>query len=359
MSVCKYTYDSLNNKYQGFKVPCIDIEIDGKKIKTLLADKNEKNKAIKIESIKISLSMEKSSMAQIKVSDVYDYVEGSMADVVKLGSAIRIMLGYGSSSEDVFYGYIAEVDYEFKGSFNIVITAFDVLNLMEQQSCPQYYISKSYSDIVKSIISGYSTLIKKKNLDSLDINREFVCREERVSDLQFIKRLCGECGKMFYMFAGELFIKDKFDEKPIVNLDIHQLMKSFKFSKRYKNSEVKVIGFDNQKHDEEISGKCSIKISGYADATVSPQVKVVTVPEISNSADAGKYAENICNDIMKKVNTGVIYCTGLPEIKTGGCVTVSGIEKSTFDTYRMNVSEVVHTINDNGFNTIVTINGWS
>ena len=288
MSVCKYTYESLSNKYQGFKVPCIDIEIDGKKIKTLLADKNEKNKSLKIESIKISLSMEKSSMAQIKVSDVYNYSEGSMADVVKLGSAIRIMLGYGSSSEDVFYGYIAGVDYEFRKNFSITITAFDVLNLMEQQSCPQYYISKSYSDIVKGIIGNYSTLIKKKTLDNLDINKEFVCREERVSDLQFIKRLCSECGKMFYMFAGELFIKDKFDEKPEVNLDIHQLMRSFKFSKRYKNAEIKVIGFDNQKHDEEISGKCSVKISGYADATVSPQVKVITVPEISDSSAAEK-----------------------------------------------------------------------
>ncbi len=359
MANCKYKYADLKKTYKNFDVPCINISINGKKIKTLLATENKKNQSWKIDFLKVSLSMEKSSMVQIQISDIYDYGSSSITEIAVIGSSIEVMLGYGSESKSVFYGYIAKIDYEFKNQFYMVVTAFDALNLMEQEYCPEYYISKSHSDIINNIIKKYSSVIKKKSIDNISINKEFIGREEKISDLQFIKRLCSECGKMFYMFAGEVFITDKFDAAPVVNLDIHEALTSFKFSKMYQNCKIKVIGMDTENYDTDVTGESDIKISGYEAVTTSPQTKVITVPEISKATDAENYAKNICNDIAKSINAGTIYCIGLPEIKTGGCVTVSGVDKSTFDTYKFNVTEVVHTINYEGFNTVLTVNGWS
>lgn len=356
---CKYTYSELKNKYQDFHTPFIDIEINGKKIKTVLASENKKNQSLKTDYVKINLSLEKSSMAKIQVSDIYDYSGSSFSETVSIGSSIKIMLGYSGSCETVFYGYIAGLDYEFRNGFHVIITAFDALSLMEQQNCPKYYNSKSHSDIVNEIINGYSSLILKKSFDNLSISREFVSREEKISDLQFIRRLCRECGRIFYISAGEAVITDKPDEKPCINLDIHEALKSFRLSERYQNSIIKVTGFDSQKFDSKVSGEYRINISRYQNATASPQTRFFTAPEISQSSEAEKYAEYIGRNIMKNINTGTVHCIGLPEIKTGCCITLSGISKSGFDTFKYNVSEVVHSIDSNGFNTSITINGWS
>lgn len=356
---CKYTYSELKNKYQDFHTPFIDIEINGKKIKTVLADENKKNQSFKTDYVKINLSLEKSSMAKIQISDIYDYSSSSFSEIASVGAAIKIMLGYSGSCETVFYGYIAGLDYEFRNGFHVTITAFDAISLMEQQNCPGYYNSKSHSDIVNEIINSYSALILKKRLDTLSISREFVSREEKVSDLQFVRRLCRECGRIFYISAGEAVITDKPDEKPCVNLDIHETLKSFRLSERYQNCIIKTAGFDNQKFDSQVTGEYRINISRYQNATASPQTKFFTVPEISQSSEAEKYAEYIGRKIMKNINTGTVHCIGLPEIKTGCCITLSGISKSGFDSFSYNVSEVVHSIDQNGFNTSITINGWS
>lgn len=359
MPNCKYTYSDLIEKYNNFHVPCIDIKIDGKKVKTLLALKNEKDKSLKISSLEVHLSMEKSSIANIKIIDVYNYSSSSIDEVATIGASIEILLGYGSSSKSVFYGYIAKIDYEFRGGFLINITALDAINLMEQESYPQYYVSKSYSDIINQIIGKYSSLIIKKTFDDLSITKEFVSREEKISDLQFIRRLCSECGKIFYISDGEAFITNQFDDKPIINLDIHELLREYKFSKMYQNCKVKVIGFDAENYDTEVSGESAVKIAGYKDATTAPQLKVVTAPNISKSADAKKYAETISKNILQGVYTGSVSCIGIPEIKIGKTITVSGVDKSTFDTYKFNISEVLHKIDASGFNTRITINGWS
>ena len=129
MSVCKYKYSDLCRKYNDFKVPCIDILIDGKKIQTTLAVENKKNSAWLISRLKIDLSVEKSSMAKIWIRDVYDYTNRTMQEVASIGSSIEIKLGYASESESTFYGYISEIEYEFNDGFYAVITAFDVISL--------------------------------------------------------------------------------------------------------------------------------------------------------------------------------------------------------------------------------------
>ncbi len=355
----KYTYSSLVDKYSSFSVPCIEINIKGKKVKTLLAKKNEKDNSLHIKNVDVHLSMEKSSVARITIDDVYDYSKSQLSEVATIGASMEISLGYGSSSTKVFSGYIAQIDYEFNNVFEISIIALDALNLMEQESCPAYYVSKSYDDIVKDVLGKYSSLITKKSLDNLGVTREFISREEKISDLHFIRRLCNECGKMFYVSKGEAFIKDKFDSNPIVNLDIHEMLYSFKLSKSYKNSKIKVIGFDKENHTKDVTGESTVKVSEYKSATTSPQTKVIVMPDISTSADAKKYAESQTKEILKNINTGNIYCIGLPEIEIGKVITISGVDKNTFDKYKFNVTEVIHTIDRSGFNTSVGITGWS
>ncbi len=357
--MAKYTYSSQTSKYNNFSVPCIEVNINGKKVKTLLAEKNEKDKALYINKIDIQLSMEKSSVARITMENVYDYSKSTLSQVATIGATIDISLGYGSSSEKVFSGYIAQIDYEFNEVFEISIIALDVLNLMEQEFCPAYYVEKSYDDIVKGILGKYSSLITKKSLDNLGVKREFISREEKISDLHFIKRLCSECGKMFYVSKGEAFIKDKFDSNPIVNLDIHEMLCGMKLSKTYKHSKIKVIGFDKENHTTEVTGESIVKISEYKSATTSPQTKVIVMPDISSSADAKKYAESQTKQILSSINKGNIQCIGLPEIEIGKVITVSGVDKNTFDKYKFNVTEVTHKIDGNNFNTNIGVTGWS
>lgn len=356
--MAKFTYNSLVSKYNNFSVPCIDIKINGKKVKTLLATDNKKDSSLDVGYIQVNASMDRSSMAQIKIFDVYSYKNSSMDEVATIGATIDVLLGYGSTSEQVFHGYIARLDYEFRSGINITITALDAISLMEQESSPMYYISKSYSDIITEILNKYSSLIEKKTLDSMSDVKDLLYREEKVSDISFINRLCNEYGKFFYISNGEAVITDKFASSPVVNLDIHETIRSVKFSKSYQHAKVKVIGFDPEKHDTAVTGESEFKVSGYKDATSAPQTKVIIKPNISTSQDATQLAKSITKNYGDSINFGTIECVGIPDITVGSTVTVSGVDKSTFDKYTFNVVGVTHTIDSMGFNTKISIRGW-
>lgn len=356
--MAKFTYSSLMDKYGKFSVPCIDININGKKVKTLLSNGNEKDSSLDVGCVKVVASMDKSSMAQIKLFDVYNYKSSSIDDVATIGATIDVLLGYGSKSEKVFHGYIARLDYEFRSGINVIITALDVINLMEQESCPMYYTSKSYSDIVTEILNKYSSLIEKKSLDDMSDVKDLVCREEKVSDLGFINRLCSEYGKFFYVSNGEAVITDKFESSPVVNLDIHETIKGIRFSKSYQHAKVKVIGFDPKDHENAVVGESELKVSGYKDATSAPQTRVVIKSNVSTSQEAKQIATGMTKLLGNSINEGTIDCIGIPDITVGSTLTISGFDKSTFDTYTFNVVGVTHTIDSKGFNTKISIRGW-
>lgn len=361
MKSCEYNYNDLSRKYQNFILPYVSIKINGKKVKTLLATENKKDTSLNISYVRVNLSIENSSMAQIRVLDTYNYSNSSINQVVTLGSLIEVYLGYSNdkNTSKVFSGYIARVDYQFGGNFGILITALDVLNLMQQEYCPKYYVSKSYSDVINGILSNYSKLITSKKFDDLNTTKEFLYREEKISDLDFIRRLCHENNKLFFVSNGVAYITDKFDDKPIINLDIHEALKNFSFSKIYTNSKIKVLGFNTENHDTNIVGESSILTNDCKTVTTFPQTKVINNSNISTSSDAKLYADSLIQDIAKNISIGNINCIGLPEITVGKTVTISGVDKSTFDNYKFNVTEVTHLINADGFNTNINITGWS
>lgn len=361
MKSYEYDYNNLSKKYQDFILPYVAIKINGKEVKTLLSTENQKDKSLNVGYVIVNLSIENPSMAQVKILNTYNYSNSSITQVVTIGSTIEIYLGYSNdkNTSKVFSGYIARVDYQFGDNFGVLITALDVLNLMKQEYCPKYYISKSYGDIINDIVGNYSQLITSKKFDTLNTTKEFIHREEKISDLDFIRRLCAENGKMFFVSNGIAYITDKFGDKPIINLDIHEALKTFTFSQIYQNSKIKVIGFDSENHDTEIIAESSITTHNSKTVTVLPQTKVITNPNISTSSDAKNYADSLVQNIAKNTSIGNISCIGLPEILVGRTITISGVDKLTFDTYNFNITKVTHTLDANGFNTNINITGWS
>ena len=89
MKSCEYNYNDLSRKYQNFILPYVSIKINGKKVKTLLATENKKDTSLNISYVRVNLSIENSSMAQIRVLDTYNYSNSSINQVVTLGSLIR------------------------------------------------------------------------------------------------------------------------------------------------------------------------------------------------------------------------------------------------------------------------------
>lgn len=356
-----YTYNDLKEKYKNFSVPNVCININGKKVATLLADDNKKDTALNVSSVVVRLSLDRSSIAEIDVADIYSYSNSSITKVATIGSKIEVYMGYGNDKTvtRVFCGYIAKIDYELSGIFKATITALDVLNLMEQEYCPKYYISKSYDDIVKEVLGKYSALIEESSCDALGVTKEYVYREEKVSDLRFIRRLCSEVGKQFYVSNGTAYINSAFSGKSTINLDIHEVIQYFRISNIYQNSKVKVIGFNPEDHNNSISEECVAKTKGCKTITNAPQTKVVTMSNMDTPTKAKQYAESLAKNVLKDTQKCNIVTIGLPEITVGKTITISNVDKLEFDKYKYNVTEVIHTMDINGFSTNINICGWS
>ncbi len=147
------TYSELIKKYDYFRYPAMEVEVDGNRI----SDDKKTRMAISDVTIDLSAGFE-ASQAVFTIYNVFDQMatsfdSKSVKKYILLGSVIKIYLGYNKSGPLVFAGVITKINFFYeKGEIpGIQVTAMDVKAVMMANSCSKQLTAKTYGDAVKEI----------------------------------------------------------------------------------------------------------------------------------------------------------------------------------------------------------------
>ena len=104
------TYSSIVDKYDNFRFPVIEVEVNGTPV-----NQGKKNVGVSNVTVDLTAGFE-ASQAVFSLYNCYDSEEGTFEfDTVKnfvlIGSSVRILLGYDTSVTEVFRGVITRVNF--------------------------------------------------------------------------------------------------------------------------------------------------------------------------------------------------------------------------------------------------------
>ena len=220
-------------------VPCASISVGGVDI--------IKTKKLPVSDLRISMGTENSSSASFAVHNIFDLkarkVDSDVKNLFKPGSIVSVNLGYGSTTKTVFYGYIADITTEFTEDPVIMITALDVISLIQKRERRNYtYQSKNYSEILSTMLSEYPKCYKSLEIDKTNDSLEVPIQNGK--DMDYIRKvICRNTGKQFMVLAGKVYLRD-FDDvsKPIMDLEWGSGFLSFTESKVLVNEKYVFMG---------------------------------------------------------------------------------------------------------------------
>ncbi len=383
-------YSDLKTKYDHFRRPSIEVEVDGNSI----SEDNKNRLAISDVTIDLSAGFE-ASQAVFSLYNVYDPVETSFdfkaaKKFILLGSAIKIYLGYDREGPVVFAGVITKVNfiYEQEEMPGIQVTAMDVKAVMMSNSCSKQLTAKTYGDAVKEIFNQtiYQNLKSDGAISELSISStpdggaagavtgglggatagaaagvagdvanatDKTIEMVAESDYEFVVKVAKKYNYDFFVHAGQVVFRSaKSDSSTLMEI-------SNEASIQYLNVEyditsqvglVEVRGLDVGKA-KVLTGKAknSNKISqgNKAKSLISNSTYVYLDPSATSTEEAQYRAKYIQEDRTYRLATLELTMIGLPDLIPGRFIKIKGFGTGVDNTYY--VQSVRHTLNGEGF----------
>lgn len=351
------TYSELIQKYQNFLTPVCNIFVGGKNI--------SKDCNMIPESVSITLSLTEASSVSMQIVNVYDreksQISSKAKNIFKLGNDVSVEIGYGSSLQKVFVGYIYEVGVEFSDVPSLSITAMDVRRLMMDYEVSNYtHTASSYSEAFESVMSKYSKLCSTK-VDSTETIKEAGKPIDGIvqqgTDFNFVTQvLCKREEREFMVFGDTAYYrKSDASKPPIVTLEWGNGLISFHKNTLYKNRAIEVLGYDMNKAPV-VSSATATSDKKAVKPVAQQQKRLIIVPDAVDKAKADKRAKKEAEKERKKSQQGSGNCIGLPELIPGRFIKVSKMDTDIDGTYY--IKQVQHQFGSDGFTTSFDIGGY-
>ena len=351
-----YTYEDLRRKYDDFCVPLIRIKVGGTELVSTMK--------LSILDLKATLSLEAASMVVFRLGDIYDMESHSFDSAVKNkftpGSIVEVELGYQSSAQKIFKGFVAMIGAEYGKIPALVVTLMDARRLMMLSGSKQLlYDVKNYSDAVKKIMGNYSKLC------SLDIDVTSDELKKPVSQMQndylFITRDLIQSGKVdreFFVLGDKAYFRTpRKVTKPIMKIVYGRELYFLKLQEEFQDLKIEVSGY-NPVEQEMLTGEKKIeKPAGQKKLLSETSVYTVSDPDADSQEKVKARAEAIAAG--KKWSTCSAWgdTVGLPELVPGRYVEVKDLEKD-LGNHKYYIKEVIHEINKEHFGTSFKAGGW-
>ena len=344
------SYRSLAKKYENFMVPAMVMKVDNKDV--------SKMSGIYIEQLDVRLSIENICSANFSLANVYNLQESSFFSIVKnnfqLGSTVSIELGYGSSTELVFWGYIHELQYSFDEVASISVNVLDMRRLMKMNQENRTFSDKSYSEIFKEVIQKYSKVYKSTKIDAMTDKIERLA--QNVNDYDFVvKELCKKANKEFFVLAGKVYFQDKNENKtPLITLKWGENLFSFSVSRRYCNEEIAVYGVDGK--DVVVSKEKVVSDGKIKKLTSKPLRRDIKGSNIDDKKGTQALAKKEAQKRKKSSKDGSGSCIGIPELMPGRYLAIENldVDGANFKGY---ITGVSHSFNESGYTTNFELGG--
>lgn len=338
------SYSSLVKKYENFMVPAMVMKIDNKDVSRM--------SGIYIAQVDVQLSIDSICSASFTLENVYKLQESSFFSNIKsnfqLGSIVSIELGYGSSTEPVFWGYIHELQYSFDEVASISVNALDMRRLMRMNQENRTFSDKSYSEIFKEVIGKYSKVYQSTKVDTMTDKIERLA--QNVNDYDFVlKELCKKANKEFYVLAGKVYFQDKNESKiPLITLKWGENLFSFHVNRRYCNEEIAVYGVDGK--DVVISKEQVVSDGKMKKLTAKPLRRDIKGSNVDDKKGTQALARKEAQKRKRNAKDGSGSCIGIPELMPGRYIAIENLDVDGSD-FKGYVTRVSHSFSESGFTT--------
>lgn len=373
MNIYPYSYDTLKNKYDKFQYPNLRLEIGG-------VDFMENKAELVLSELEVQLSSGyESSVANFRYYNSYNYNNGEYQfdkykKFVYLGSDVMVKLGYGNETLEIFRGFISQVRFvsEEGDPHHIEITAMDVKGMMMANCYAMQLTAKAYSEAVKEIFNkaAYQKMLSMGIYKSIRI-AETPDKQKRdgsqtdtstiemvlESDYEFVVKAAKKYNYEFFVDSGTVIFRKAKDAANdcLIRLGPQEGLYTYEIEYDITSlvNSIEVRGMDTGKGNViTAQKKCSNKFSkGNKVKALLSQTKKVYLDAASNSREEAQYrAESLMEDMSYRLGKIECECVGLPELKPGEFVEISGLGSPADNKFY--ITNVTHIFNDiEGFHT--------
>ena len=351
-----FSYESLAKTYDGFAAPLLQVKVNGTELVTKLS--------MPVASVRIKLSLAAANTAILKIGPIYDEESHSFKKDIKakfsLGTVVELSIGYQSSAEKVFKGYVAMLGAEFGQRHYLVVTLMDARRLMMKSGTRQVlHDVKNYSDAVNTILKDYSSL-GKAVVDATSDKLEHPVSQSQ-NDYRFITQELIASGKVereFFVFADKIYFrKPRGSTSPVLSLKPDQALLSLSVQEEYENLEVEVIGYDPKKQ-QTLTAKTAVSAGKNMKKLGSVKPKLSLTDAEADTQDKVKArAKTLAQTRGWQKQTGSGMTIGLPQIVPGRYLEIKELEPDYGD-HKYYITDVTHEMDGTHFVTRFEIEGW-
>lgn len=362
-------YKAIKKKYCEFVYPMVTLQIGDK----IFAD-NKNNLILSSISVELSSGHE-ASAASFSVYGVYNLEEGQYSfskfkEYVQLGSAVVISLGYGGVMEEVFVGFIAQTRFVKTDAdiHHVEVTAMDVKGLMMANSYVRQMTAANYGDAVEEIFRkpmyqkmNTGGIYKSVHVDNTPDRKSgqenkvssYTVEMVSESDYEFIVKAAKRFNYEFFVDTGVIYFRKakSAPEECLLEIGMDKGVRSYDITYDITGlvKSVEVRGMDTAKAVM-VSAvqKTSNKIStgNKAKSLIGQTAKVVVDANAVSKEQAQYRAEALMEEISYRFGTLECTCTGIPELKPGHFIKMTGLGGPCDN--RFYVTQTRHVISDTG-----------
>ncbi|SFS06790.1 phage late control D family protein [Anaeromicropila populeti] len=348
------SYQALANQYGNFIVPALKIKVNGTDVVN--------NLKLQIDQLTAHLSLKAASSVVIRLGGLYDLETSSfksdVKDKFKLGTVVEIELGYSSTTQKVFKGYVAMLGVEFQDNALLVVTLMDARRLMMTSGKKQVlHDVTNYSDACATIMNNYSSLCTltsdatqdtlKKPLSQITNDYDFVTKE-------LIRK--GKVDREFFIFGDKAYFREVGkNTTPIMTAQLNRELYEFTASMSYLDLQIEVVGYDGTEQAVISAKKDAKNTDNQTNIISTTPVMTVTDPDADSKDKADLRAAAIANQEKEKACTGYGKAIGLPEIVPGRYIEIEKLDSLV--NKKFYIVEVKHVFDETGFLTYFEIGG--
>lgn len=366
------SFKSLADKYDGFILPNVEIELNGKVL-------DDKDGLILLNDITVDNTCGfEASVAQFRIYNIYDTDTGKFTydtidKMVFMGSSMKISLGYAGIATPVFVGFVAGINFCFDPVDlpYIEVTGMDVKGLMMANRYCYQIKADSYGKAVEEILkkTAYDKLklghaitdIKVTSTPDMKTTPPKVTSEsiEMVaeSDYEFVVKAAMKFNYEFFSDCGVVYFrKAKSDKSILIHLSagggIVKFDIGYSMTGVVDTVEARAMDAGTGKLISSKS-KLPVNLPSKAKSFLSNSKRIY----IDSSLPSNEYAQyrvNYLKEMMAyRIGAMECECIGLPELAPGRFVNISGFGAPVDNTFY--ITNVTHILNsETGYRTKIT-----
>ena len=364
-----FDYELLESDYNNFIDPIVQVFINGEDIRG-----NRGGASVSDVHVDLTCGFE-AGQASFSLYDCYDLIGtqfeyNKIKDFIILGSTVRMAMGYGSKTREVFRGVIVRVDFviDETDAPHVRVTAMDVKGIMMANHYHKRLMSEDYKGAINEIfrqevymgITGPTSVITNLSVSDTPDMFSFTSTGETdktiemvgESDYEFVVRCAKKFNYEFFCIGGQVLFREARSDSTTL-MTFSNTSKIFALNVSYDVtglvSRVVVRGLDpgaakviesSTRHSNRISSKPTAK------SLINGSEYVYVDPTVSAMTEAQRRSWYLFDNMAFRFGSLDMEVMGLPEIIPGRFIELINFGEAVSNTFY--VTEVKHRMGTDG-----------